>query len=208
MIAQTKLIAQGPLVELHRRGGATLEAVDGWLIPVRYPQEPGPGGNALLDFSHWPTYEINGRETGAEIQRLAGADVPVRKVHLQGSQYVYRLSAERAIIFGGPPAHENAASPGAADVTGGWASLSLVGPDAERILNKVTAVDLRERTLPIGSCCQAPIFGVNTLFGRFSGRFDLHVCSDSAQFFWEVLMDAGLEFRLRPGGIDHMAALV
>ena len=82
------------------------------------------------------------------------------------------------------------------DVTGGWATISLIGPDAERILNKLTAVDLRERTVPVGGCCQGPLFGVNTLFGRFADRFDLHVCSDSAEFFWEVLLDAGAEFGL------------
>ena len=41
---------------------------------------------------------------------------------------------------------------------------------SEPILNKVTAVDLRERTLPLNACCQGPIFGVNTLFGRFADR--------------------------------------
>ena len=87
-------------------------------------------------------------------------------------------------------------------LTGGWASLALCGPDAERILNKVTAVDLRERTLPIGGCRQGPIFGVNTLFGRFANRFELHVCGDSAEFLWDVLLDAGAEFALKAAGVD------
>ncbi len=90
----------------------------------------------------------------------------------------------------------------ALDVTGGWVSLALIGRDAERLLNKVTAVDLRERTMPVGGCCQGPIFGVNTLFGRFSDRFELHICGDSAEFLWEVLMDAGEEFGLKPAGAD------
>ena len=44
----------------------------------------------------------------------------------------------------------------------------------------------------------------NTLFGRFADRFELHVCSDSAEFFWDVLMDAGAEFGLRPAGLELM----
>ena len=67
-----------------------------------------------------------------------------------------------------------------------------------------TAVDLRERTLPVQGCCQGPIFGVNTLFGRLANRFELHVCSDSVEFFWDVLMDAGQEFGLRPAGVEGL----
>ena len=202
MSVDTKLIARSPLVELHRRGGAAVEVVDGWLVAMRYLKEPGPGENGLVDLSHWATYEINGRQTGPAIERLIGSDVPVRRIHQSAGQYVYRLSPERAIIFAGPKLDGDAI-----DVTGGWASLTLAGPDAEQILSKVTAVDLRQRTLGVGACCQGPIFGVNTLFGRLAGRFDLHVCTDSVEFFWEVLMDAGSEFGLRPAGTEWMSKL-
>ncbi|MBM3972202.1 MAG: hypothetical protein FJ302_20430 [Planctomycetes bacterium] len=196
-MTMTSPIACGPLLDLHRRGGATIELKDGWQVAVRYPQAADRASNVLVDLSHWPTFEINGPETSAAVASLCGADVPLRKIHSEGERHVYRLTPTRAIVFGKATA---------IDVTGGWASLALIGPDAERILNKVTAVDLRERTLPVLSCCQGPIFGVNTLFGRFAGRFDLHVCSDSAEFFWEVLMDAGAEFGLRPAGIEGISA--
>jgi sarcosine oxidase gamma subunit len=193
----TTLIARGPLIELHRRGGASIAVRDGWEIAARYPKEPAAGANRLIDRSHRATCEINGPETGAELAKLCGTDVALRKVHVDTGWEAYRLTPSRAILFGVAqlPA-------GALDVTGGWASLALYGPDAERILNKITAVDLRERTLPTGTCCQGPIFGVNTLFGRFTDRFELHVCSDSAEFFWEVVMDAGSEFGLAPAGAD------
>ena len=196
-------IARGPLIDLHRRSGVTVELKDGWQVAVRYPQQAERSGNVLVDLSHWPTFEINGPETGAALISLCGADVPLRKIHGEGVQHVYRLTPSRAIVFGGEAGSLANSATGALDVTGGWSSLALIGPDAERILNKVTAVDLRERTLPVQSCCQGPIFGVNTLFGRLAGRFDLHVCSDSSEFFWDVLMDAGAEFGLRPAGVEH-----
>ena len=196
-------IARGPLIDLHRRSGATVELMDGWQVAVRYPQQTDCAGNVLVDLSHWPAFEINGPETGATLMSLCGADVPLRKIHSEGDQHVYRLTPSRAIVFGGEARSLATSATGALDVTGGWSSFALIGPDAERILNKVTAVDLRERTLPVQSCCQGPIFGVNTLFGRLAKRFDLHVCSDSAEFFWDVLMDAGSEFGLRPAGIEH-----
>ncbi len=195
-------IARGPLLDLHRRSGATVEALDGWQVALRYPQQQDRTGNALVDLSHVPTFEINGPDTGAALTTICGADVPLRKIHTADGRHVYRLTPSRAIVFGNVSSNT-----GAIDVTGGWASLVLIGPDAERILNKVTAVDLRERTLPVQACCQGPIFGVNTLFGRIANRFELHVCSDSAEFFWDVLMDAGAEFGLSPAGIEWMKEL-
>lgn len=193
----TSPIPRGPLLDLHRRAGATLEQLGGWQVAIRYPHQPNHAGNALVDLSHVPTFEINGSDTGVGLTAICGADVPLRKIHSGDGRQVYRLAPNRAIVFGNVPSNA-----GAIDVTGGWASLTLIGPEAERILNKVTAVDLRERTLPVQSCCQGPIFGVNTLFGRFADRFELHVCSDSAEFFWEVLMDAGQEFGLSPAGLE------
>ena len=193
-------IARGPLLERHRQLGATVETLDGWQVAVRYPQQADRTVNALVDLSHAPTFEINGPEAGAALTSLCGVDVSLRKIRSGDGRHVYRLTPSRAIVFGNVPSNTEAI-----DVTGGWTSLALIGPDAERILNKVTAVDLRERTLPVQACCQGPTFGVNTLFGRFADRFELHVCSDSAEFFWDVLMDAGAEFGLRPAGIELMS---
>ena len=200
-MTSTSSIARGSLLGRHRQSGATVESLDGWQVAVRYPQQPDRTGNALVDLSHVPTFEINGPKTGAALTSLCGVDVPLRKIHSPNGQHVYRLTPNRAIVFGNV-----SASADSIDVTGGWASLALIGPDAKRILNKVTAVDVRERTLPVQACCQGPIFGVNTLFGRFVDRFELHVCSDSAEFFWDVLMDAGAEFGLRPAGIEWIGA--
>jgi sarcosine oxidase gamma subunit len=194
-------IAHSPLTDLHRRQGATLQLRDGWMVATRYPVEPGAADNAIVDFAHRLTWEINGPEVGRQLSELCGGDVAIRQIHPGARWQAYRLTSARVILFGNVP---NPVA-GALDVTGGWVTLSLIGPDAERILNKVTAVDLRERTLPVHGCCQGPIFGVNTLFGRFANRFELHICGDSAEFLWDVLLDAGSEFGLKPAGADCAA---
>jgi glycine cleavage system aminomethyltransferase T len=193
--------ARSPLTERHRRHGATLQLRDGWTLATRYPSEPGAAENAIIDLAHRPTSEINGPEVGRKLTELCGGDVAIRKIYPGSGWEAYRLTAGRAIVFGNLPGSRG----DALDVTGGWVTLALVGPDAERILNKVTAVDLRERTMPVHGCCQGPIFGVNTLFGRFANRFELHICGDSAEFIWEVLMDAGGEFGLKPAGTEFAA---
>jgi sarcosine oxidase gamma subunit len=192
-------VARSPLAELHRRHGATLEQRDGWIVAMRYPEEPGTSGNAIVDLAHRPTFEINGPDASRTLTELCGTEVAVRQIHSGAGWQAYRLTSLRSIVFGKFPA----SMPGALDVTGGWISLALIGPDVERMLSKATAVDLREQTLPVGSCCQGPIFGVNTLFGRFAGRFELHICGDSAEFLWEVLLDAGDEFGLKPAGTEY-----
>jgi sarcosine oxidase gamma subunit len=192
-------IAQSPLTAMHRRRGARMETLDGWLVAVKYTDEPGSSGNALVDLAHRSTWELSGLEVGQRLSELCGADLALRRIHVGQDWQAYRLTPGRAVVFGNlsnPPAD-------ALDVTGGWVSLALFGSDAERLLNKVTAVDLRERTIPALGCCQGPTFGVNTLFGRFADRFELHVCRDSAEFLWDVLMDAGEEFGLRAAGADY-----
>ena len=184
-----------------------MDIVDGWEVAVRYPDEPKAGANAIVDVSHQSAYEITGPQTHEMLRTLCGGEVPIRSIHIAAvldrnggfSEYpefsTYRLTDERAIVFGDDPV------PDAIDVTGGWASVALFGPAARTILGKITAVDLRDVWLSIGHCCQGPIFGVNTLFGRFANRFELHVCPDSMEFLWQVLLDAGREFQLKPAGL-------
>jgi len=184
---------------MHQRDGALVERRNGWLVAAKYPDEPATIGNAIVDLAHRPTIEINGPDVSARLTDFAGADLPNRTIRSADDWHAYRLTANRAIVFGKIPKPIS----DSLDVTGGWVSLALHGSSAESLLSKVTAVDLRERTLPVGGCCQGPIFGVNTLFGRFARRFELHVCYDSAEFLWEVLLDAGSEFNLKPVGIDY-----
>jgi heterotetrameric sarcosine oxidase gamma subunit len=124
----------------------------------------------------------------------------VRSIQTVGPTTVYRLTESRAVVFGSESLE------GAINVTGGWATITLIGLDATQILNKLTAVDLRETTLPVGHCCQGPLFGVNVLFGRLADGFELHACPDSLQFLWELLLDAGDEFQLQPAGAEWFAS--
>jgi glycine cleavage system aminomethyltransferase T len=202
MLPSTQPIARSPLEALHRRNGATVELRGGCMVAMHYPDEPGRGGNAIVDFAHRPTWEINGPDVSRKLADLLGRDVALRRIHGESGWLAYRLTAGRALVFGKIP---NASGDRAIDVTGGWLTLALFGADAESILNKVTAVDLRERTLPVHGCCQGPIFGVNTLFGRYADRFELHICGDSAEFLWEVLLDAGHDFNLKPAGVEFAA---
>jgi glycine cleavage system aminomethyltransferase T len=187
-------VATGPLIPLHRRATAAIEVVAGWETAVRYPAEPPRNGNALVDLTGRAVSEINCPETGAIVRKICGEDLPIRSLRSVNGRDIYRLTNVRALVMGGEPVENGI------PVTGGWASIGLYGPQALALLQKVTAIDLRDRSLGVGQCAQGPIFGVNTLFGHFADHYELHACPDMTQFLWEVLLDAGREFSLKPAG--------
>lgn len=187
-------IAAGPLIPAHRRAGATLGIVSGWETALNYPSEPARTANALVDLTGRCVSEFNGPETETLLRSLTGDHFPIRALKTVAGRDVYRLTNLRAIVFGAEPV-ENAIN-----VTGGWATIGLYGPASLAILQKITAIDLRDRTLGVGQCAQGPVFGVNVLFGRFDDHYELHACPDMSQFLWEVLLDAGLEFHMKPVG--------
>ncbi len=189
-------IARTPLVDRHERSGAKLTIVKGWELAVAYPQDDQSFANRITDITGRAVTEISGKQIGQTLASLCGREPAIREIVETATQQVYRLTSTRALAFG------ETTSPAGIDVTGGWTSLALWGTDVLTILNKVTAVDLRERTMPIGWCCQGPVFAVNTLFSRFANRIELHVCPDMLEFLWEVLLDAGAEFCLQPSGLE------
>jgi glycine cleavage system aminomethyltransferase T len=190
----TAPLAVGPLISLHRKAGATIDVISGWEIAGKYPSEPPRGGNALVDLTGRTVSEINGPDTESILNALTNDRLPIRGLKTVAGRDVYRLTSARGIVFGADPVD------GAINVTGGWASLGLYGPNARAILQKITAIDVRDPSLAVGQCAQGPAFGVNVLFGRFPDRYELHACPDMTQFLWEVLLDAGEEFHLKPAG--------
>lgn len=190
----TSPLACGPLSALHRKSGATIDLVSGWETAVKYPSEPPRSALALVDLTGRCVSEINGPGTDAAVTTLCGGDLPIRGLKTVSAGDIYRLTNSRAIVFGDQPVDH------AIPVTGGWASIGLFGPQAVSVLQKITAIDLRARSLGVGQCAQGPVFGVNVLFGHFADHWELHACPDMTQFLWEVVLDAGREFDLKPAG--------
>lgn len=196
----TAPLASGPLIPLHRHSGAEIDVIAGWEIAGKYPSEPPRPANAIVDLTGRNVSEINGPETGAVVKTLCGEDLPIRSLKTVSGHDVYRLTNARAIAFGSDPIAD------ALNVTGGWASIGLYGPQSLAVLQKITAIDLRNSSLGVGQCAQGPVFGVNVLFGHFPDHYELHACPDMTQFLWEVLLDAGGEFGLKPAGRRWLGA--
>ncbi len=187
-------LAVGPLMPLHRRANAKIETVCGWEAAVSYPSEPDRSANAIVDLTGRNVTEINGPQTDAVLLNVTAEPFPICGLRSVRDYDIYRLTNARVIIFGGQPIENSI------NLTGGWASIGLYGPQVRELLQKITAIDLRDSSLGIGRCAQGPVFGVNVLFGHFTDHWELHACPDMTQFLWEVLLDAGEEFLFRPVG--------
>ena len=151
--------------------------------------------------------ELNGPRTGELVTGLVGTDVAVRRTAAGRAGMVSRLTPTRAIVFG-DPGPEVMADPAAVDVTGGWATIVLAGPDAINILSLLTSADLRTRAMPVAACRQGPIAGINTLLCHFAGHWELHACPDSVLSLWEALLDEGRSYGLRVVGAERLGSVV
>ena len=181
-------IRRSPAARLSSHRGAVFTEEAGWEIPASY------GDDAA--------------ERGAIRDRVAIADVTARaKVDLRGripdmlptpaDTVLARISAEWAVMFGGPDAEgrliraiEPLAGSGTmvTDVTHLFAGFALAGPDLAAVLERTTSWD--PTTLAPGEAAGAPIVEVRALMVRRDLSvpvLEVYVATEFARYAWEAL---------------------
>lgn len=97
------------------------------------------------------------------------------------------------------------------NLTGGLAAVNLAGPKARDVLAKLTACDLGSKTFPYMSCRQAAVAGVEALLMRigFVGEtgWEIHFPAESGAQLWRALLAAGIQFDIRPFGVEAQRLL-
>ena len=90
------------------------------------------------------------------------------------------------------------------DITSSKAVLSLMGPNARRVLEKLTSYDLSHENFPFGSVCEIGIAGAPVLASRLTyvGElgWELHIPSEYAVNVYEALMAAGADLGIQNAG--------
>jgi aminomethyltransferase len=202
----------------------------GWEMPVQYSgvmQEHRAVRSAagLFDVSHMGELRVSGAGAEALLQRLTPNDVSKLspgRVHYSAlltaegtyvdDPLVYRLAEEEFLLV------VNAANLDAAfawirrhaangavveDVSGDYALLALQGPEAETILQQLTATDLAK--LRYYRFRRGKVAGVRVLLSRtgYTGEdgFELYVAPEDAEALWSQLLDAGGRHGLIPAGL-------
>ena len=97
------------------------------------------------------------------------------------------------------------------NMTAGTAALNLAGPNARDILSKITSVDLSGASFPYMACREGTVAEVPAVLLRvgFVGEtgWEIHFPAEYGEYLWNVLLDAGKDFNLRPFGVETQRLL-
>lgn len=188
----------------------------------------------IFDQSSFAKYELSGPDAVAVLDRIAANDVtkPVGRLTytqllnsrggIEADLTAARLAEDRFYIvtgtgfrihdFGWIADH----IPGDAkvsfrDVTEDWGTLSLMGPQARSVLEKVTAADVSNAGFPFGHVREIEIAGatVRALRITYVGElgWELHVPIGAIGEVFDALMAAGAPFGVKPVGYRALESL-
>lgn len=188
----------------------------------------------IFDQSSFAKYEISGRDAQKALDFICANDVSKPAGRLTYTQLlntrggieadltVARLSDDRFYIvtgtgfrthdFGWISDHIGDGLDAAlVDVTERFGTLSLMGPKARDVLEKVTDADVSNATFPFGHVREIAIAGhvVRALRVTYVGElgWELHVPIAATGEVFDALMDAGKPFDIRPVGYRALESL-
>ncbi len=220
-----------PLYDLHRQYGGRIIDFGGWALPVQYSdilEEHHKVRTAagLFDVSHMGEITVKGPGAAAFVQKMVTNDI-LKAEDFQvvyspmcypdggvvDDLLIYRFNKEEyLLVVNGvntdkdfqwlrEHAHDQVEIK---NVSSEYAQLSLQGPKAEHVLQKLTDMALAEikffRFKP-----QVDIGGIKALVSRtgYTGEdgFEIYASSEDASVLWEKIMEAGRDAGLVPAGL-------
>jgi aminomethyltransferase len=219
-----------PLNSVHRAIGAKMVDFGGWDMPVQYSgiiDEHNAVRNAvgLFDVSHMGEIEIRGPEAGRLTDYVTTNNVAKLKTgqaHYSGLLYEHGGFVDDILVHKVADDHYflcvNASNQdkdfehirsmnkfdAQVDNNGDqYAQLAVQGPKARATLQKLTAVDLaaiKYYWFTDGEVAGTPARIAHTGYTGEDG-FEIYVPPTEAVRMWNLLMDAGAEFGIKPAGL-------
>ncbi|AIS62577.1 glycine cleavage system aminomethyltransferase GcvT [Listeria ivanovii] len=207
-----------PIHPLYEKYGAKTIDFGGWDLPVQFSgikaeHEAVRTKAGLFDVSHMGEIIVEGAESTAYLQYLLSNDI--EKIKIGKAQYnimcyenggtvddlvVYRLSETKYVLVVNAANTEKdfdwivknvRGDVTVSDVSSKYGQLALQGPDAEKILAKLTNIDLNAISF-FGFVEDAEIAGVKTIISRsgYTGEdgFEIYMPSDDATKVFEAIM--------------------
>ncbi len=219
------------LYERHVELGARIVDFAGWMLPVQYPTGPKEEhvrvrtAAGLFDIDHMGQIAVSGPDALRFLQRVLTADISRVEVGASGyallcyddgtiidDVFVYRLPDQYLLAVNASNNEKDTRwleyQRGGLDVDVRNVSeetymLALQGPQAEAILQEMTAADLS--ALPHHHITEAEVVGVRSLVSRtgYTGEdgFELYFSAGSAAAIWDALLRAGTPRGLIPAGL-------
>src|SRR5262249_7251750 len=202
---------RSPLHAWHAAHGADFTERDGWLLPAAYAGTEAPSGTGatlgLADVSAFAKVSFLGPGVAALTRALVGdgpANRPrgVSELSVAGPALACRLTDDHLLLLTSTsdratverhlaPLRQTQAVV-QTDVTSAYAAFALVGDTVDEVLRRLTALDVRPATLPVGSCAETGVAGVPALLVPSAdlGRPGMRICVgwDLAEYVWERLL--------------------
>jgi aminomethyltransferase len=230
--ATVAALKKTPLNARHRASGAKMVPFGGWDMPVEYSgivQEHLAVRTraGLFDVSHMGEIEIAGRDALAAVQRISCNDAS--KLQAGQAQYsglltpqgtfvddllVYRLAAEHFLLVVNAGNIEKdyawiveqikpAGDAVAVNASSRYALLAVQGPEALRIVQSLTAVELD--AIKYYWFAHGEVANVRATISRtgYTGEdgFEIFVPPASADRVWQAVVEAGQSAELIPCGL-------
>lgn len=220
-----------PLCEEHQKLGAKMIEFGGWLMPVYYTNVIDEHITtrtkaALFDICHMGEIEIRGKDSFRLINWLITNDLknlPPNKAFYTSmcnekggiidDLFVYCFSKERYMLVVNAStkdkdmvwikSHSRGFDVDIHDRTGSLAKLDLQGPNSEKILQKMTTSDLS--VLKRFHFIESSVSSAKAIISRTGytaeDGFELYFSADKAVKIWNLLLEAGKPFGLKPAGL-------
>ncbi len=206
----------------------------GWLPYVLDEQRACREDVALFDQTSFGKFVLKGRDALAVLQRLCAneVDVPIgrmvytamlnRRGGFESDVTVVRVAPHEFYLITGSSqttrdfawieraigADEHAAL---VDVTSAFAVLSIMGPKAEALLERLGAEGVSKAALPFATTKETDVGYARVRAARISyvggPGYELHVPTEQCVTLYDALVDAGVEFGLRDAGYYTIDAL-
>jgi len=97
------------------------------------------------------------------------------------------------------------------NVTGGYAAVNVAGPDARRVMERLTDVDVSGVAVPYLSVSRMAVADVPSIVLRvgFVGElgYEIHAPSMYGEHVWDTIMEAGEDLHIRPFGLEAQRIL-
>jgi 4-methylaminobutanoate oxidase (formaldehyde-forming) len=204
-----------------------------WFAPVGAEHAHVRQAVGIFDQSSFAKYEVTGRDAERALDHLCANDItkpPGRLTYTQllntrggieADLTVARLAEDRFYIvtgtgfrthdFGWIADHLPKGDVRIADVTEGWGTLSLMGPQARAVLAGVTDADVSNAAFPFGHVREIAIAGatVRALRVTYVGElgWELHAPLGAIGQVYDALMEAGRGAGIRPVGYRALESL-
>ena len=191
------------------------------------------GHVGIFDQSSFAKYELSGRDAAMALDWICANDVSKPAGRLTYTQLlnsrggieadltVARLAEDRFYIVTGTGfrTHDYAwikdhlpkGDAVLTDITEQWGTLSLMGPQARKVLERVTKADVSNEAFPFGHVRDIEIAAtpVRALRVTYVGElgWELHVPITATGAVFDALMNAGAEWHVRPVGYRALESL-